>query len=83
MKVFTMSKSVERIIVKKTGYSIERLKNLSLAEERDLVNEKMGRDLAFSNSRNRRKVGRGNPLLARKRIRTMDDVNNKIDSIVE
>lgn len=35
----------------------------------------------FSKERDKRKTGRGNPLLSRRKIRTIDDINKKLERI--
>ena len=81
--LFVMSKRVESVLVKKTGLSIVEISNLSAKEELALVCKKRGKAPVFSKKRDTRKMGRGNPLLARKRIRTIDDVNKRLHEICE
>ena len=57
-----------------------------LAEKtRLLVNEAMQNKQetpVFSHKRDPRKIGRGNPLLARKRFKTIDTVDSALDTIL-
>lgn len=78
-----MSKRVESILVRKTGLSIAQISNLSLKEEVALIYNKRGKPPVFTKKRDMRKIGRGNPLLARKRIRTIDDVNKRMHDICD
>lgn len=41
----------------------------------------VNKDVKFSKKRDLRKVGRGNPLLSRRKIRTMEDVLKKLERI--
>ncbi len=79
--MFVISKSVERIITSKTGRSMSELRNLTLSDEVSLIKERTGKEIGFSKKRNKRIIGRGNPLLARKHIRTMEYVDKKIDEL--
>lgn len=81
--MFVISKQVERILVKKTGLSMVEISNLSAKEEAVLIYKKRGKSPIFSKKRDMRKLGRGNPLLARKRIRTIHDVNKRLNEICE
>lgn len=50
---------------------------MSTEEEREWIEEKAGKKICFSKKRKYGVVGRGNPLLARRKIRTIDDVDRK------
>ena len=78
----TTKMTIENIFKYKTGLNISEVANLSLDGEKSLVKQRTGRNLVFSiGKRDHRKLGRGNPLLARKRIRTMSDVDKRLDEL--
>jgi len=54
---------------------------LNVHDEIDFVKAKTGKSLKFSRRIDSRKIGRGNPLLSRKRIITIEELNAKIDAI--
>lgn len=60
--------------------SLEELDSMDLSEEISYISDKSGK-IVFSKKRDSRKKGRGNPLLARRRFRTMKDVNKGLDKI--
>lgn len=63
------------------GIPFECILELSPEDEMKLVSQKRGKPLVFSKERGRMSLGGGNPLLARKRIRTMQDIDRKIARI--
>lgn len=73
--------NVEAAIKYKTGLSLNEIRNLSLDGERKLVKKKTRKELSYGTSRDFRKIGRGNPLLARKRYRTISYINSRIDEL--
>lgn len=66
--------TLERII----GKSADDLKQMDLMEEKDFVEEKTGKKLSFSKKMDSRMTGRGNPLIIRRRISTMSDIDQMI-----
>ena len=65
--------TLERII----GKSADDLKKMDLIEEKSFVEEKTG-NLIFSKKMDSRMTGRGNPLIIRRRISTMSDIDQMI-----
>ena len=63
--------TLERII----GKSADDLKKI---EEKSFVEEKTGKNLIFSKKMDSRMTGRGNPLIIRRRISTMSDIDQMI-----
>ena len=66
--------TLERII----GKSADDLKKMDLIEEKSFVEEKTGKNLIFSIKLDSRMTGRGNPLIIRRRISTMSDIDQMI-----
>ena len=66
--------TLERII----GKSADDLKKMDLIEEKIFVEEKTGKNLIFSKKMDSRMTGRGNPLIIRRRISTMSDIDQMI-----
>ena len=73
-----LSDKTKQLLEKTIGKSISELNNMSFDDEIAYVTQKYGRSPVFSKKADSRMVSRGNPLLARKRICTMDDVDEKI-----
>lgn len=63
----------ERVI----GLSLEKIKTLSFEEEKQWIESRRKDILVFSKKRKHGIAGRGNPLLARRKIRTMKDLDKK------
>lgn len=76
-----LSPQVSEILVKKTGMSPAQISLLSEEEERCLIVKMTGTPPKFYVRRDARKIGRGNPLLARKKIRTLESVDARISRI--
>ena len=51
---------------------------MDLIEEKSFVEEKTGKNLIFSKKMDSRMTGRGNPLIIRRRISTMSDIDQMI-----
>ena len=63
------------------GITLKDLDTLSVSKEVEFVNKRISHKISFSKKKDSRKVGRGNPLLARKRIRTMEEVDKRLDNL--
>ncbi|MFI3207124.1 MAG: hypothetical protein R3Y33_07730 [Clostridia bacterium] len=74
-----VKKSIERIV----NLPIEKIRTLSIGDEREIVKKRSSKDLHFSKHQRGSIYGRGNPLLAKKKYRTMEDVNNKLDKMLD
>lgn len=59
------------------GLSFDRIINMSLDEEKQWIENLRKQKLVFSKEKKRGVAGRGNPLLARHKIRTMGDLQKK------
>lgn len=78
MSIFGLSKRTKDNLSTCVGMPFECIVDLSLDEEIGLASRKYGGKIVFSKKRSIWRVGRGNPLLARKKIRTMKDIEKKI-----
>lgn len=65
--------NIERVI----GIPIEKLVNMNVKEERSWIEKRNNSKLSFSKRHRYGIVGRGNPLLARRKIRTAEDLEKK------
>jgi len=77
-----IGKEAEKVLENSIGLPLEQIHELSIHDEAALVKAKTGRDLKFSKNYDPRKVGRGNPLLALKRMTSIEELNARIDNMV-
>ena len=75
--MYRLSEITQRNLEYSLGIKLEELGKMSTEEEREWIEEKAGKKICFSKKRKYGVVGRGNPLLARRKIRTIDDVDRK------
>lgn len=75
----TTKKNIERVI----GLSLDKLKVMSISEEKAWVEKRNNKDLSFSKHLKHGFIGRGNPLLAKRKIRTLADLNKIYDKIIK
>lgn len=73
-----LKKETKKILEKFIGKSILELSQMDLKDEISFVKSRTGGVLDFSKGIDIRMQGRGNPLMTRKRICTMEDVDKKI-----
>ena len=76
-----ISDRMREITKRKLGKYPEEISELSEEEELSLILQKNKTLPVFSKRKDFRKLGRGNPLLANKRIRTMDYVNKRLEEL--
>ena len=76
-----ISEEAKKILEDNIGLSLDQVKELNIHEEMAYVKAKTGKTLTFSKEYDPRKIGRGNPLLARKKITTIEEINAKIDAL--
>ena len=76
-----ISEKAKEILESNIGLSLDQIWELSDNESRSFIETKIGKPLIFSKKYDLRKIGRGNPLLARKKITTIDEINAKIDAL--
>ena len=63
------------------GLKLNQLDDLGVREEIAYIEKNLPRNISFSKRKDTRKIGRGNPLLARKRMRTMKYVESRLDNL--
>lgn len=73
-----LNKKVKMALENTIGTSILRLSRMDVDEENDFVYSKVGHRPVFSKTPDARMRGRGNPLIARRRICTMEDIDKRI-----
>ena len=69
--------SLERII----GTTLEQVSKMDLAQELAYIKEKKRTDVVFPRKMDYRMLSRGNPLIVRRRICTMKDIDKKIERL--
>jgi len=74
-------KKTQKILERTIGKSISELAEMDLDEELRFVREKTGKPLKFSKTIDLRMCGRGNPNIIRRRICTMEDIDQKISEL--
>lgn len=73
-----LQKDTKKILEKFIGKSILELSQMDLIDEVSFIKSRTGGTPVFSKDIDIRMQGRGNPLMSRKRICTMDDIDKKI-----
>jgi hypothetical protein len=76
-----IGEEAKKILESSLGLPFNQLSDLSIHEEICLVKAKTGNNLRFTKNKDFRKTGRGSPLLARNKITTIEEINNKIDAL--
>jgi hypothetical protein len=76
-----IGEEAKKILENSLGLPLNQISDLGIHGEIDLVKAKTGKDLQFSKTRDSRRAGRGNPLLARNKIITIEEVNAKISAL--
>ncbi len=76
-----ISEKMREITRRKLGLTPEELSELSEEDELSIIVKKNNRIPIFSMKKDFRKLGRGNPLLANRRFRTMSYIDSRIDKL--
>jgi hypothetical protein len=71
----------KKILENSIGLPMNQICELNTYDEIALVESRTGKKLQFTKRQNKRKIGRGNPLLARRKIKTIEEINAKIDTL--
>jgi len=72
--MFALKETTKRNIEKTVGIPFQEIVGLDAEDEIKVA--------IFSTKRDPRKIGRGNPLLSRRRIRTIETVDSRLTEIV-
>lgn len=72
-----------KVVESITGLTFEEINSLDFENEKELVERKTNKILHFSKKIDSRIFGRGNPLLAKRRITTLKDLDEKLEDIVK
>lgn len=76
--MIALSIKTKEAIKNKIGISVEELIDFSDDQEKKYIEEKFGK-IRFQAKIDDRRIGRGNPLLAKGKIRTMEEVDAALD----
>jgi hypothetical protein len=77
-----VSESAVKTLEKKLGIKFEQLMKLDDVDQTLLVEKSISKQLNFPNNVTHQKASRGNPLLSLGRIRTMEEVDHRLDEII-
>lgn len=80
--MYQISNTSQRILEKMLGLSYQEIIDMDYEEEISYIQKKNHRKLIFSNQPNRRKCRYGNYLLAKGRIRTIDQAEKDLSKIL-
>ena len=78
-----IGKEAQRVLERDIGLTMSQIYDLDVPDEIAYVQAKTGKPLTFPQILDTRKIGRGNPLLARGKVTTMEEVNAKIDAMLQ
>jgi hypothetical protein len=73
-----LTEKTRRLLEETIGKSVSELSNMSYDEEIAFVTEKNGKAPVYSKKVDKRMLARGNSLMVRRRICTMEDIDKKI-----
>lgn len=76
-----LSEKVLASIKSITGLSLEEMKKMDIYHEIEYVQKKTGKKLVFPSQPDARKKGRGSPLIARHRFRTIEEVDRRMSKL--
>ena len=75
--MFRISNITKQNLEHSLGVALEDFSKMSADEERKWIERRTGKNWSFSKKRKHGIMGRGNPLLSRRKIRSIDDLNYK------
>jgi hypothetical protein len=73
--MYTLSEKTTKNIERVVGTTIDNLKKMTSQEEKEWIENKKKCTLTFPRRRKFGFTGRGNPLLARRKLRTKEDLD--------
>lgn len=77
-KVLFLDKKTRQLLENTIGKSLEELSDMNYDEEIEYVTAKNGKAPFFSKKIDKRMLARGNSLMVRRRICTMEDIDKRI-----
>ena len=75
--MYNISNTTKKNLERSIGMSLEEFSKMTADEERYWIGNKTNNKISYSKKRRHGVIGRGNPLLARRKIRTIDDLVRK------
>ena len=75
--MYSISNTTRKNLERSLGMSLATFSTMTADEEKEWAKSRSGRKIVFSKRRRYGVVGRGNPLLARRKIRTLEDLSKK------
>jgi len=76
-----ITEEAKKTLERNIGLSMSQIYDLNVGDEIDLVKAKTGKNISFTKKIDSRRIWRGNPLLARRKITTIEEINSKIDTL--
>lgn len=73
-----LTEETKRILEEDMEVTIDEISAMDFEDEKTFVEKKIGRKLTFSKKTHPKMTGRGNPLIVRHRICTMEEIDQKI-----
>ena len=75
--MYRISNTTKKNLEHSLGMSLAAFSSMTAEEEKEWANKKNGKKVVFSKRKRHGIIGRGNPLLARRKIRTIEDLSKK------
>ena len=72
--MYELSKDICSILEDSLGLPFEDLLSMNADDEKTWIENRINKELIFSKKRRHGIIGRGNPLLSRRKIRTKEDL---------
>lgn len=75
--MYSISNTTKKNLERSLGMSLIAFSAMTADEEKRWANSKSNKKVVFSKRRRHGMIGQGNPLLARRKIRTIEDLGRK------
>ena len=75
--MYTISNTTKNNLERSLGISLKMFSSMTADEESKWISKKIGKPVVFSKRKRHGRVGRGNPLLSRRKLRTQEDLAKK------
>lgn len=82
MAIYELSERTKKSLENCIGIPFDEICNLSMEEEISVVSRKCRHKVGFSQKRDAQRVGRGNPYLAKRKFRTLEEVEKRLRGYV-